>query len=113
MRIPVEVAYLHSPHFHIAGATGKSLQDRLDARVPGCDLKIEWDTESKELCVTHGGREAHIPESNVKSYFPYVEEQKVKTLKPAATARAAERIKAQVSTPQDHVFAGPGGGKTK
>lgn len=106
MKIDVELAYLHNPHFHISGINGKNMGDRLDTRTHH-DMVLQYDRDVKELYVTWGGREACIPESNVKSYFPFVGEERPKAKKVQAPVGA---IKAQVSTPQDHVFKGPGGG---
>lgn len=108
MKIPVELAYLHGPHFHAFGQTGKNLSERLDTRATK-DLHLMYDDEAKELEVTWGGRTAHVPDSNVRSYFPFVDGH----APVAKKITPMQSIKAQVATPMDHVFAGPGGGKTK
>ncbi len=116
MLIPVEFAMLHSPHFHI---TGNNLSVRLDVREKR-ELVLKWDTEEKELLVTFNGRTAHVPASNVQSYFPLLskkaealQDQKLPTIgELAATAKAVNALNAQVSTPQSHVHAGPGAGTT-
>lgn len=106
MKVNCELVYLHAPYFHI---TGMNLGERLDTRQRK-DLKATWDTEEKEMTVEFQGRVGMIPESNVKSYFPYnnvtpIVEEKKKDEAPR------EKIKAQASSPTGHVFAGPGGGK--
>lgn len=108
MRIPVQVAYLHSPHFHVSGITGKSLGERLDTRQDK-SIELFYDRDAKELEITWAGRTCFIPESNVKSYFPFVDGEVIETKKVVPVGV----IKAQVSTPQDHVFAGEGRGKSK
>lgn len=108
MKVPVELAHLNAPHFHI---TGKSLGERLDTRVMR-DLKLEWDDETKELAITWGGRTGYAVSSNVKAYFPFDAIPLHPSLSPPQLPKLEKRT-AQVSTPQDHVFAGPGGGKTK
>ncbi len=110
MKVDVELVYLHGPHFHASGITGKNMGDRLDVRDPKQrDIVLAYDTEEKELMVTWGGRTAHIPESNVRAYFPYVEGKRPEPKKIISVSN----VKAQVSTPQDHVFAGMGAGKSK
>lgn len=106
MKVAVELAHLNAPHFHI---TGKSLGDRLDTRTSR-ELKLEWDDETKELAITWGGRTGYAVSSNVKSYFPF-EAIPIQSAAPAPPK--LEKRTAQVSTPMDHVFAGPGAGKTK
>jgi hypothetical protein len=107
MRIDVELAFLHTPHFH----TGKNFPERLCTKEHR-GLKLAYVTEDKELLVEWNGRVAHIPESNVRCYFPRVEkETHVAAEKPQLPKISKTPVKAQVSGPQHHVFEGPGAGK--
>ena len=103
MLVPLKHAELHNPLF----LSGTNLQMKLDpSKRDGLDLV--YDREEKELLVTYKDDTAIIPSSNVASMIPGT------VVKPKAiTHHAVATIKAQVSTPQDHVFAGPGQGKTK
>lgn len=110
MKIPVEIATLHNPWFHRTGATaGKSLGVRLDTREQK-DLKLEWDSDSRMLSITWGGRTGYAMDANVAGIFPFDDQlpAPVTKLPPPAIKR---QVSAQVSGPHDHVFAGPGGGK--
>lgn len=107
MRILVGMANLHSPHFHACGITGKNMGERLDAS-RDAQLTMVYDRETKELEVTWQGKTAFVPESNVKAYYELEDKTGPKEVRKVVGA-----VKAQVSTPQDHVFAGPGGGKVK
>lgn len=119
MRKPVEYAHLHAPHFHLSGI---NLGDKLDARMKGRQgLLLQWDTEDKELLVIYQGRVEHVPETNVKSYAVLGEKpsterespiEKPQPQAPDKNMARPPRVSAQVSTPQSHVFAGPGAGDT-
>ncbi len=123
MKKIVEYATLHAPHFHLSGV---NLGDKLDSRPKGrAGLTLQWDTDDKELLVIYAGRVEHVPETNVKSYAlkdelppPAIVKEVPKAVEPAtpqapdkAMGRPA-RATAQVSTPTQHVFAGPGAGDT-
>ena len=123
MKKIVEYATLHAPHFHLSGV---NLGDKLDSRPKGRQgLMLQWDAEDKELLVIYQGRVEHVPETNVKSYVlkdelppsaivkevPKVNEAPIHQAPDKMMARPP-RATAQVSTPTQHVFAGPGAGDT-
>lgn len=114
MKVPVELAYLNGPHFHVTGKSGINMKDRLDTRDKSlAGLKLEWDPATKELAITYMGRTGYVVSSNVRAYFPFAESP-VAEVKPLPKPEASGKvITAQVETPQSHVFAGPGGGKVK
>lgn len=98
---------LHSPLF----LAGTNLQMKLDIeRRRG--LAMVYDRTAQELQVTWQGETAYLPSTSVFSYVPA-------TLAKAPDAPTEEKRgpgrppKAQVSSPTDHVFAGPGHGKSK
>ncbi len=64
----------------------------------------------KEMLVHYNGEDGVIPATNIALLVPVKHKPKAKAAEPAGPNIA---IKAQVETPQDHVFAGPGHGKTK
>ena len=96
---------------------GKNLTGKLDARPKGtAGLKLQWDEEEDELVVTYQGETGRMPHTGVKIYFTSEGNEKHSGLKEVNVhqtqhANPAARG-AQVSTPQGHVFAGPGAGKT-
>jgi hypothetical protein len=101
---------LHSPLF----LAGTNLQMKLDIEKRR-GLVMEYDRQEKELKVTWNGDTAYLPCTSVFSMVP-VTMTKVTNIDPTPDheKRGPGRpAKAQVSTPQDHVFAGPGFGKTK
>lgn len=104
MKIPVELAQLNAPFFHI---TGKNLGERLDTR-NNAALKLEYDTETKELAIAVNGRVGFCVGDNVRGYFPFVEPPMAKVI--PVEPRPVQRRTAQASTPQDHVHAGLGAG---
>lgn len=104
-RIELTFAELHSPLF--LGGTNHGMKLG-DAYKKGHVLV--YDRAEKELVVTDAkGNEAIIPLTNVACMWPRKEAKPISIEKalPQATARAS----AQVSSPTDHVFAGPGKGK--
>lgn len=98
----VEYAELHTPLF----LAGTNLGQKLDPRKRH-GMHMSFDDEKKRLIVKWGHKVAQIPEANIACFIEgtIVEPPKIVPAKSAMTA--------QVSTPQDHVFAGPGAGKTK
>jgi hypothetical protein len=114
----IEVAFIHSDHFHVAADSvqGKNLakqnSGRLDTREQR-DMKLKYDDEKKLLIVTHGGRDAWIPEAAVKSMFPFTAAGKEAPMAKNISGQRNPNIKAQVDYPQSHVHAGPGMGKSK
>lgn len=111
MIIELEFAEVHSPLFIKTGEkTGKNLGQKLSGNHHK-GLTLAYDREAGELLVTYEGREAIVPMQNVACMWPAAERP---AAKPAEEAKAPGKpIEAQVSTPQSHVHAGPGHGKTK
>jgi hypothetical protein len=66
-----------------------------------------YDRDEKELLVSYNGKTAILPSTSVLSMV----EQTAPRLVTKAPAPVVP-FEAQVSTPQSHVFAGPGGGTT-
>jgi hypothetical protein len=106
-RTPVEFAALHAPHFHLSGA---NLTDKLDTR-SRAGMKLEWEDERRRLYVTWQGCEMMVPEANVKALAFHAPKKINPVTTPPSTLEG--RKSAQVSTPQSHVFAGVGHGKSK
>lgn len=101
MSVKIEFAELQTPLF----LGGKNHQVKLQH---GSGLALEYDREEKELLVTYNKKTAIIPSSNVASMT-------IGTLQaeqPVAAPRPGRPIKAQASSPTDHVFA-DGPGKTR
>lgn len=112
-RIPIQFANLMKPLFLNRRNFGEKLENKID-------LVLEYDTQRKELYVQYNGRVAIIPSSGLASIEPTNPEdvgynggkfQPVKTHGSHPTI--AGIASAQVSSPHDHVFAGPGNGKVK
>lgn len=103
-KLNLTYAELHAPLF----LGGKNHQLKL---VAGSEMKLVYDRDEKELLVSwtnhKGTHEAIVPLSTVLSMWPKTGE--VVEIKKAAAPQP--QVKAQVETPQDHVFAGPGKGK--
>ncbi len=105
-RTQISWAELHAPLF----LAGTNLGQKLDPKKRG-GLAIEYDEERRHLYVGYNGQTARVPETSVLSMVeagsqkpaPYPVTGALATFNPSA---------AQVSTPQSHVFAGPGGGVT-
>ena len=100
--IELKFAELHTPLF-LAG-TNLNVKLMPDKRQ---GLKIAYDRDHKELHVTYNGETGIIPSSNIVSMVVG------KVVEPPKPVAPTTPIKAQASTPQDHVFAGHGHGKTK
>ena len=100
MRTPIKWAELHSPLF----LAGTNLQQKLDP-TKRTGLKMEFDEDKRHMYVTYNNCTARIPEASI---LTLVEGE---TPKPAVAQapKTGKPIKAQVSTPQDHVFATPDG----
>lgn len=111
-RVTVGFVHLHGPLFF----AGKNFKDRIDVRhdktPDGKPLSMEYDRTEKELVIRGGNYESFIPSSNIVSYTPLTAVEKVPYVKPTSDASANPNIKAQVSGPHDHVFAGLGQGQT-
>lgn len=102
MKTEIKWAELHSPIF----LAGTNLQAKLDPdKREG--LKLEFDEEKRHLYVSYKGETSRVPEPSILSMV----EGSPKVRHLAAPPKGS--IKAQVSTPQDHVFAGEGKGKSR
>lgn len=112
MRTPIQWAELHSPLF----LSGKNLSQKLDPnKVDG--LSMEFDEEKHQLYVTYKNptpamgmpavSTARVPEPSILSMV----EGEVKKRKETPMV-VPKVVKAQASSPQDHVFAGLGAGET-
>lgn len=101
MRTEIVWAELHSPLF----LAGTNLSQKLDIKKrPG--LVMQFDEEKHQMYVTFNGNTARVPEPSILSMV----EGKAEEPKKAPAVRGP--IKAQASSPHDHVFAGPGAGDT-
>lgn len=98
--IDLEFAELHSPLFFLGKNFGLKLDNN---KFRG--IKLSYDRDASWLVVGWDNRVTYVPSTNVVNMTP------VDTSKPKAAPKAAEKMTAQVSSPTDHVFAGPGGGK--
>ena len=105
MPTPVKWAETHTALF-VAG-TNLGLKHCPKKRV---GLILAFDRDFKELLVTWNGETAHVPEANVSLWIEADPVAKLVTEQPAPPKG---KVTAQVATPQDHVFSGPGGGKTR
>lgn len=96
---------------------GMNLTQKLDTRQRAGTKRVDalqWDEEEDELVVTHQGEVGRMPHTGVKIYFTVDDnpnEAKVVEKSPHKDQKMPDIGKAQVSTPQSHVFAGPGAGK--
>lgn len=107
-RKPLEFVALHAPYFHI---TGRNLGDKIDTRVRK-DVKLEWEPKTQLVYVTVDGVEGFFPAvGNLKGAFVTAPAKINPVTTPPSTAEG--RKNAQVSTPQSHVFAGAGHGKSR
>lgn len=104
-QVEVEYAELHTPLF-LAGTNFGTKLDRRDHKRR--DLVLVFDEDKKRLIVTFNKKVAQVPEAAVAYWI----EGKVENLKPIHNPVMGP-TSAQVATPQDHVFAGPGAGKSK
>ncbi len=86
---------------------GKNFGLKLDpTKIVG--LRLEYDRKEKELLVYWADEVGIIPSSNIAVMVPGKVEVRVESLHPIVQGK----LKAQASSPLDHVFAGPGAGKT-
>lgn len=105
MKIELEFAELHNDLFFIGKNFGKKLDHKKYA-----GISLTYDDAHDWLVVGWNGRETWVPLTNVGNMTPKGED------KPAVAAVASivtPRSGAQASSPTEHVFAGPGAGKTK
>lgn len=106
MKTEIQWAELHSPIF----LNGTNLQQKLDP-TKRVGLSMMYDEEKRHLYVSYQGKTARVPEPSILSMVEgTVPVRAVTTPTPIPSGKP---IKAQVSGPTDHVFAGPGAGKTK
>lgn len=101
--IKLKQAQLHGPIF----VGGKNQTERLKTE-KNDGLTMFYDRKEKELHVTWGGETAIVPSTNIMSMVP-MEAVKVAPVEPT---KIQTNLSAQVDTPQSHVFAGAGAGKT-
>lgn len=102
-KIDLKFAELHNALF----LAGKNFGLKLDpSKLAG--LKLVYDRAEKELLVHWGEEVGIVPSSNIASMVAGIAIAKAPSVHPIA----AGKIVAQVSSPMDHVFAGPGAGKT-
>ncbi len=110
MRTPVKFLMLHSPVFISGthGNQGKSLGTQLNAaKVPG--IKIEYSASEDKLYVSIGSDEITMPTTSAVYWISGAAEGIAQAVTPIAKPIIPS---AQVETPQSHVHAGPGQGKT-
>lgn len=93
----IKWAELHSPLF-LAGA---NLGAKLDP-TKKTGLSMEYHEEKRHLYVGYNGHTARVPEPSILSMVEGIIAPRVH----AQTVPTGVPIKAQVSTPQDHVFSG-------
>lgn len=113
--IELEFCELHGPIF----VKGTNLPPKLvvgDAPGQRRDIKLFYDRSHREVHVHFKDKIAIVPRENVASMVEKTAD--IPTFKGLAesldrTANTVmEKMTAQVDTPQNHVFAGPGKGKT-
>lgn len=103
MRTPIIWAELHAPIF----LAGTNLQQKLDPTKRD-GLVLEFDEEKRHLYVSYKGAVSRVPEPSILSMV------EAGGFAPKGVTHAIPTIvKAQVSSPQGHVHAGPGAGKIK
>ena len=106
-----ELSYveLHNPIF--IGGTNLGSKLDIDKRR---NLSLHFDDDKKRLKVTltkpEGNFVGHVPEANCSMWIEKKEEKKEA---PQEKPKTQAKVSAQVETPQSHVFAGPGAGRTK
>lgn len=132
--LKIKRAHLHNTIF----VGGRNLSTRLDAKP---DLEIEYDRTHKELHVTYQKETMIVPNTNISGMVSFpVEDELTKedtvklnkvldgyepvylpqddvayvnaNRKMAGLPPLPIKTTAQVSSPQEHVFKGPGNGKT-
>lgn len=107
MMIPIWFAELHSPLFIGTRTTGKNMGLKLFNEK---GVTLVYDTVEKELLVSYQNVTSHLPTTSVHCYQPMTAETANKTEIKEVPVIPHKKIKAQVSGPTDHVFAGEGSG---
>jgi hypothetical protein len=106
MKIDLTFAELHHPLF----LGGTNWQLKLQEKTAKGHLTLVYDRSEKELLVKFNEHIAIIPTTNVACMHP-----KLDSIKPIEekkhNTQPNPKITAQVGSPMDHVFAGPGKGK--
>lgn len=106
--LPVKRAKLHTDIF----VAGKNLKESLDKKEHRHNLHMEYCREHQELHVTYNlngvVETVIVPATNIVCMAVGESEHEPVP----AVQQAAVKMTAQVSSPQGHVFAGPGAGKT-
>jgi hypothetical protein len=105
MKTVIEYAILHTPLF----LSGTNLTDRLDP-TKRSGLEMYFDDATDFLTVKFGGKETWVPKTNIAHITPAG--QNVVEIKAKPAPAPVNKVVAQVSSPQSHVFSGPGGGQT-
>lgn len=89
---------------------GKNFEKTLDG-LKYAGIGLQYDKDDKELLISWSGETMYMPHTNVKGYVPgKLEGRKVLPITHAMVAGIS--TSAQVETPQGHVHAGLGKGKT-
>ena len=105
MAIKLKWAEVHTPLF----VAGCNLGCKLDPHKRN-GLKLFFDKEENLLEVHWNQEIGYVPMSNVAVM---IKTPDLPEPKPVPAPAPIGKVEAQVSTPQDHVFKGPGAGKTK
>jgi hypothetical protein len=107
MKIELSFAHLHSPLFFANKNWGEKLDTKNTSKG---SISLIYDRTEKELLIKSGIHESIIPLSNVVSMTPKTGAP-TDMIPPKGPAPSG-KIKAQASSPVEHVQAGPGFGKT-
>ncbi len=111
MRTKIDWVELHAPLF----LAGTNLGQKIPSATHKSHITMEYDEEKRHLYVTYNKKSCRIPETSVLSMV------ESKDLAVRAVTDETHAIRqpvpfnpqaAQVSSPMDHVHAGPGGGLT-
>lgn len=100
--LDIKYAELHTALF----LKGTNLGLKLNPHHRG-GLILKYDREARELLVSFNGETAIIPTTNVASMVEGKQPDRKEEVKEPFVAKTA-----QVSSPMQHVFAGPGHGKS-
>lgn len=114
MRTKIKWVELHSPLFMGTtrpGELGVNLKNKISS---GSKITMEYCEERRHLYVTFEGRTVRVPEPSILSMVEELDREVAPYIAVDAFEVQPPKGKrtAQVSTPQDHVFAGKGAGKT-